>query len=360
MHITTDNFPPNLKNDKAVIMMNHRTRLDWLYYWSVILRQGKLENEKIILKHGLKHIPGAGMLIQCLVDTIVVFNKSSMPFAKYYVYYKCLGLSILGWAMQMAMFIFIKRHWEEDEKYLCQILRYFTDTNYPLQVLIFPEGTDYDTHSVIKSKSYALKNNLPIYKHVLHPRIKGVTYCIEQLRTHHGIDAIYDVTVGYRGNLCQSELDLAMGNFPQDVYFHIKRHPIETIPDSTKGLEKWCTDKWAEKEETLDQFYKDGKFAPEQEQKSMVLEESRIRYQMIFWIVYWLAFLCIVSILLYEFWWIRLYTVIVGIILVLQSVYGGGFEMLQVKRHSFTKNILFSYTHSEHNMQNGSGKKHKA
>ena len=125
-----------------------------------------------------------------------------MPFVKYYVHYKCLGLSILGWAMQMDMFIFIKRHWEEDEKYVFQILRYFTDTNYPLQVLIFPEGTDYDTHSVIKSKSYALKNNLPLYKHVLHPRIKGATYCIEQLRTHHGIDAIYDVTVGYRGNLC--------------------------------------------------------------------------------------------------------------------------------------------------------------
>ena len=61
MHITTEDFPPNLTNDKAVIIMNHRTRLDWLYYWSVILRQGKLENEKIILKQELKHIPGAGM-----------------------------------------------------------------------------------------------------------------------------------------------------------------------------------------------------------------------------------------------------------------------------------------------------------
>ena len=60
VHITTENFPSNLGNEKAIIIMNHRTRLDWMYYWSVILRQGKLENEKIILKKELKHIPGAG------------------------------------------------------------------------------------------------------------------------------------------------------------------------------------------------------------------------------------------------------------------------------------------------------------
>ena len=65
VYITTEDFPSNLRNEKAVIMMNHRTRLDWLYFWSVILRQGKLENEKIILKKELKNIPGAGNTIDC-------------------------------------------------------------------------------------------------------------------------------------------------------------------------------------------------------------------------------------------------------------------------------------------------------
>jgi lysocardiolipin and lysophospholipid acyltransferase len=60
VHITTDNFPSSLGNEKAIIIMNHRTRLDWMYYWSVIMRQGKLQKEKIILKNELKHIPGAG------------------------------------------------------------------------------------------------------------------------------------------------------------------------------------------------------------------------------------------------------------------------------------------------------------
>lgn len=255
--------------------------------------------------------------------------------------------------MQMAMFIFLKRNWEKDKGYLHQILHYFTNTNYPLHLLIFPEGTDYTINTVAKSKSYALKNNLPIYKHVLHPRLKGFTYCIEQLRSCHGIDAIYDVTVGYPGNICQSEFDLVMGNLPREVHFHIKRHPIGTIPERAEGLQKWCKEKWAEKEEVLHQFYEDGKFAPEKEERSMIMSESTAWYKMIFWIIYWFTFVCVVFMLLYNFSWIRWYTVVMGGILSLQSSYCDGFEMLQVRRHALT-------TGSGANEQNGNAKKHTA
>ena len=261
--------------------------------------------------------------------------------------------------MQIAMFLFLKRNWEKDEKYLHQILRYFTDIDYPLQLLIFPEGTDYDVHSIAKSKSYAEKNNLQIYKHVLHPRLRGFTYCVEQLRSRHGIDAIYDVTIGYLGNICQSEFDLAMGNLPQNVHFHLRRHPITDIPESIEGLEQWCTEKWAEKEARLDQFYKDGRFFPDKEERSTI--EPSIQYQMIFWILYWLTFLCVAFILLYNFWWVRWYAAIVGTILFLQSSYGGGFEMLQVKRHLSTVKSGHKHDYlagSEHYMQNSNGKNH--
>lgn len=71
VHITTEDFPSDVSNEKVVIIMNHRTRLDWLYYWSVIMRQGKLENEKIILKSKLKHIPGAGI--------VIILSQTSAP-----------------------------------------------------------------------------------------------------------------------------------------------------------------------------------------------------------------------------------------------------------------------------------------
>jgi len=55
--VTGDRVP---KGENAVIVMNHRCRLDWLFFWSVVARYGELKHEKIIMKHELKHIPGPG------------------------------------------------------------------------------------------------------------------------------------------------------------------------------------------------------------------------------------------------------------------------------------------------------------
>lgn len=47
-----------------------------------------------------------------------------------------------GWAMQVACFVFIQRRWEDDKKHLQNMLDYFCDIREPLQLLLFPEGTD--------------------------------------------------------------------------------------------------------------------------------------------------------------------------------------------------------------------------
>ena len=57
MVISGDKVRPGERN---LIIMNHRTRLDWMYFWSVLVRQSGILTEKIVLKNELKHIPGAG------------------------------------------------------------------------------------------------------------------------------------------------------------------------------------------------------------------------------------------------------------------------------------------------------------
>ena len=37
------------------------------------------------------------------------------------------------------------------------------------------------------------------------------------------LDAVYDVTVGYPINIPQTEADVAKGDFPKEIHFHIKR-----------------------------------------------------------------------------------------------------------------------------------------
>ncbi|XP_072404805.1 lysocardiolipin acyltransferase 1-like [Chiloscyllium punctatum] len=101
--ITGDGFVPG---ERSVIIMNHRTRLDWMYMWNCLLRYSYLRMEKICLKSSLKSIPG------------------------------------FGWAMQMSAFIFVRRNWGEDQQHLSLILDYLCDIKHPLQLLMFPEGTD--------------------------------------------------------------------------------------------------------------------------------------------------------------------------------------------------------------------------
>ena len=58
--VTGDKAP---KGENAVIIMNHRCRLDWLFFWSVVARYGELKHEKIIIKHELKHIQSREIII---------------------------------------------------------------------------------------------------------------------------------------------------------------------------------------------------------------------------------------------------------------------------------------------------------
>lgn len=55
--ITGDGFVPG---ERSVIIMNHRTRLDWMFLWCCLLRYSYLRLEKICLKAALKAVPGFG------------------------------------------------------------------------------------------------------------------------------------------------------------------------------------------------------------------------------------------------------------------------------------------------------------
>ena len=54
--------------ERAIVISNHRCRLDWMFYWMIQLRVGRLGNAKIILKDDLKWLPGPGKfsLVLCL------------------------------------------------------------------------------------------------------------------------------------------------------------------------------------------------------------------------------------------------------------------------------------------------------
>ncbi|XP_041420156.1 lysocardiolipin acyltransferase 1 isoform X3 [Xenopus laevis] len=157
--ITGDGFIPG---ERSVIIMNHRTRLDWMFLWNCLLRYSYLRLEKICLKSSLKAVPG------------------------------------FGWAMQVAAFIFIHRKWEDDKNHFEAMLDYFCDIKEHLQILIFPEGTDLTgnnldaihditvayPHNIPQTEKHILNGNFPkeIHFHVCRYPVSSVPVSKEELQ----------------------------------------------------------------------------------------------------------------------------------------------------------------------------------
>lgn len=229
--------------------------------------------------------------------------------------------------MQNLMYCFLKRKWEEDQSYLDRIINYFIDINYPLQFFLFPEGTDMYEQSLKNSDRYAEKNNLPKYKYVLHPRVKGFNYLVQRMRTNI-LNSVYDVTVGYPINFCYGEMDLVRGNFPKEVHFHFKRYEITDLPTDSDELDKWCAARWAEKEERLKQFYEKGGFEEGSNEIISARQLEVAKIEQVCSLVFWFSFIafsfyiCWVSVLALS------YAIIASVFYVFYNTRGGTDELL--------------------------------
>uniref|UniRef100_A0A915C8T6 Phospholipid/glycerol acyltransferase domain-containing protein n=3 Tax=Parascaris univalens TaxID=6257 RepID=A0A915C8T6_PARUN len=214
----------------ALIVMNHRTRLDWLFFWNALYKIDPwlLITEKISLKAPLKLIPGA------------------------------------GWAMECGGYIFLKRNLENDMHVMDTMITYYSYTNQNYQLLLFPEGTDRSERAAFLSDVYAEKNSLPKYKYVLHPRTAGFIHLLRLMRRRKYISYVYDVTVGYPKGMVISEMELLMkGRFPKEVHFDIKRYNISEVPLNEMDAAAWLSKLWREKERRLEHFYTTNEpFAP--------------------------------------------------------------------------------------------------
>ncbi|OQR94879.1 lysocardiolipin acyltransferase [Thraustotheca clavata] len=209
-----------LSGERAIWLSNHRTRLDWMLLWSFGLRIHGLHQLKIILKESLKNVP------------------------------------IFGWAMQAFQFIFLTRHWENDQVYLKQALQSLTIASPNSSYLLFPEGTDLSESNVVKSNSFAAKQGKSPRQFTLYPRTTGWNHIVPLIRTE--IDAIYDLTMcfvdsipGKRAN----EPELIAGTMPKMMHIYLHRYSIKDLPTEDNALNAWMEDRFAEKETLLSNWY---------------------------------------------------------------------------------------------------------
>lgn len=254
IYVSGDHISPH---ESAVLVMNHRTRVDWNFLWAAMyqacLPSVGCHKLKFILKDPIRHIPGPGNVPNSIYEDICISSHHHTSVTR---------ASITGWIMQMNGFLYITRRWEEDRGRLSRTLDYLIALDSRTQLLIFPEGTDLTESSKEKSDKYALQHHLPRYTYTLHPKTTGFAYLVQHLQRANYLDAVYDLTIAYPDYIPQSEVDLIRGRFPREVHFHIRRISSADIPahdDST--LRRWLEDRWSDKEAILKGFYERKAFS---------------------------------------------------------------------------------------------------
>ncbi|XP_063933884.1 lysocardiolipin acyltransferase 1-like isoform X1 [Zophobas morio] len=293
-YVFSGDYVPSM--EKALIMSNHRNRLDWLFMWPWFARYGRLTNEKIVLKEPVKWIPGP------------------------------------GWATQLLCFLFLKRDWNEDVSHLKKWLNHFISLDYPLLLHIFPEGTNFSASSMSKSHAYSSVKRLNKYDYVLHPRVKGFRFIVQWCRTY--LDSIYDVTIGYPAGLPESELDLLRGRYPREVHVHVKRFLMQELPSDEESLENWCKSRWEIKENMLREFYKEAKIAESAGKELPTFENKHVdtssTFLMKFCLFFWLVLAALFSALLYYSRGVRWFFLAANIVFAILSMVRIGFDNLEI------------------------------
>lgn len=221
---------PNVPGKFNLIIVNHRTRLDWMLMWMFLARTDSLFTLKIVLKGSL----------------------AAAPF--------------FGWTMQTFRFLFLSRKWEQDKEHIERVVTYMKRTQESATFFIFPEGTDLSPSNVAKSQAFATERGLPLLRYVLNPRTTGLL-ALKNFIGVENIQYIYDVTMGYTDyepELRPSEINLIDGRMPRCVHFLCSRYRFtrhgedDGIPSDDDGFRKWVEQRFEDKEVLLSNFYRES------------------------------------------------------------------------------------------------------
>jgi 1-acyl-sn-glycerol-3-phosphate acyltransferase len=191
----------------TVIMMNHRTVLDWMFLWAVIAECGGSD-----LHYALKIVPKAAL--------------SKLP--------------MFGWCMQAFRFLFLSRSSTEGDLATIRAAArcYVAEPNsadHGVAVLLFPEGTDLSKVHLEKSHAFCKKEGLPLWNYVLAPRALGLGAMLQGIGKG-ALHEVLDVTLGYEDFVLgerAGESSLIKGRAPRAM--HVALRKFRTAAPAARG-----------------------------------------------------------------------------------------------------------------------------
>ncbi|KAM1415456.1 hypothetical protein ACFX2I_007104 [Malus domestica] len=124
--------------ERALLISNHKSDIDWLVGWLVAQRSG------------------------CLGSTLAIMKKEIM------------FIPFIGWSMWFSEYVFLERQWTKDENTLKSCFRRLEDFPGPFWLALFVEGTRFTQAKLMVAQEFAASRGLPIPRNVLLPRTKGL------------------------------------------------------------------------------------------------------------------------------------------------------------------------------------------
>ncbi|QPG75653.1 hypothetical protein FOA43_003010 [Brettanomyces nanus] len=233
----------------AIIIANHQIYSDWLFVWYLAYLNNCADQIFIVMKKSLQRIPA------------------------------------IGFGMRNFSFIFLTRNWAADRDYMWLQFNKICHLGSKCWVLIFPEGTNMSSGTIVTSNNFAKKIGSKPTKYVLLPRARGLYLSCKSLAKT--TSTLYDLTLGYSGHtseqMAQDIYSLRniylLGKAPQTVSIHISAYNLQndiprvdftgtaTSPLSTEQEEHeieqfndWLAKLWYKKDQWMKHYYETGKF----------------------------------------------------------------------------------------------------
>ena len=183
-------------------------------------------------------------------------TKDRLGDMKYFVKKQLKWVPGMGWGMQFLDCLFIDRDWASDREQIRRTFDRLVSGKVPVHLVSFVEGTRLTLAKLESAQAYALENELPVPRHTLVPRSKGFSASVEGLRSH--ITAVYDLTIAYEEAV--PSLWQYIKGLVTRIHVHVRRFPIDELPQSADHLRQWLLARWAEKNALLDHYYDTGSF----------------------------------------------------------------------------------------------------
>lgn len=216
--IYTGDVVPDREN--AIVFANHQQMPDVIILLALAREKHRIGNMKWFVKHALKYVPG------------------------------------MGWGLSFLDCFFLRRNWDSDQKLIESTFSKFRREQIPLWLCSFPEGTRITEEKLVRSQAFMSSRSIPIFRHVLFPRVKGFVASVTALRPH--LNAVYDVTIGYPKGI--PTLWQWIEGWVGDWHIHVRRFPISVLPEQSKDLSMWLTLRYQEKDTLMSHFHQFGRF----------------------------------------------------------------------------------------------------